>query len=125
MQSPCSSWNALIKRSDTGDKRKHVQVVSCDSGQVRVMLQDTTVKVRGVEMTGGTLRSCAGLSRLAHTDGEMMVALSSLPSYTISEHRDELRGNGARDSPSPIGHWLLVMSLFQHSTGVALEIPGG
>lgn len=84
-----------------------MQVVSCDSGQVRVMLQDTTVKVRGVEMTGGTLRSLdAGLSRLAHTDGEMMVALSSLPSYTISEHRDELRGNGARDSPLP--HWALA-----------------
>lgn len=38
---------ALIKGSDTRDKGKHIQVVSCDSGQVRTVLQDPTVKVKG------------------------------------------------------------------------------
>lgn len=54
------------------------------------------------------------------------VAPSSLPSYTTGEHRDEIRGNGAREPllPRLIGCWL-VMSLFQHSKVVALEIPGG
>lgn len=34
------------------------------------------------------------------------MAPNSLPSYTMGEHRDELWGNGARDSPDP--HWTLA-----------------
>lgn len=51
VQSPCSSRNAPVKRSDTRDKQKHVQALSCDGSHVTMMLRDATGKVRGVEMT--------------------------------------------------------------------------